>query len=95
MPTVAELCTRPSSGDDSDMVECIAKLLINGVEYVPARAYFRHRINEPFSVTLSGFAKLMLNKDDKVSLEVSFDNQKTIYVVGNAFLSIMKLRQWI
>lgn len=93
MPTLAELCE--GSTDDTDMVECVAKLFINADEYLPARTYFRHKINEPFSVTLNGTAKIMLNKDDVVYVEVSFDNQKVIYTIGNAMLSIVKLRQWI
>lgn len=85
----------PCQADAQDgIVEMALKLLINGIEYLPARAYIRHKINEPFSVTLSGNARLMLNKGDVVHVELSFDNQSIQYLIGNAQISVEKLRIW-
>jgi hypothetical protein len=90
MSTLADPCAANERGE----VEIALKLLINGIEYLPARSYFIHKINQKFSITLNGTAKLLLRRGDVIHVEISFDNQRIQYLVGNGQISVEKLRLW-
>lgn len=93
MPTLDELCT--PLGPQGDTVVVIVKLYINGVEYVPARSYFRASKKQQFTITLNNAAMIMLKQNDSVRVAVDFENaDDTVFLIGAARMSIFKLRQW-
>lgn len=90
MSTLAVPCDIGVTGE----VTITTKLLVNGVEYLPARSFYRHRKNQPVSISLSGTGKLFLRRGDIISVQVSFSSSTLTYTIGVSQLSIQKLRLW-